>query len=706
MEKSIARKCLPAPLRAILLVAVGLVLNILPAQLLAHLAPEGVPLYLDCFGTVLSTMVGGLLPGVLVGFGTNILMGVAAIDNIYYCAVNVLIAVGTAFFFHRGYMKTVPKTIITIVVIGFIGGSTSFVLTWFLNGRDIGSGVGSDMAMWLVGLGLQPRLLALFLADFAVNIFDKGIVIVLSMLAYRLLPADFIRGYVELFALEENGSTTAYRSLLNQSLLRKVVFMLLGSEAVLFVVVLVVCFYQFQGTNVDSYTDIAQSATNLEATIVDANEVEAYLAEGEQALGYTKVKQQLEDVRDSFTDLEYVYVYRFEEDGVHVVFDLDSYDEEGNLEVEGYAPGDVFPFDESFKEMVPALLAGEEIDPIITDDTYGWLLTAYKPIADDTGKVQAYVCADISMEDLQLEERAFIVRLLYILLGASIVVLAVSIYHADRHLVRPINAMEKAASDFAFGSEDEQERSLRHIHGLNIDSQDEIEKLYHALSKLASDSTEQIGKIRSDAETITRMQEAIIMDFASMVEARDKCTGDHIKKTSEYVDLITREMLKEGVYPDELTPEIAHNMVRSAPLHDVGKIKISDTLLNKPGRLTDEEFEIMKTHTTEGRNILSETLVSTSDIGYLSDSIDMAYCHHEWWDGSGYPRGIAGEEIPLSARVMAVADVFDALVSRRSYKDPFPFDKAVDIIREETGTHFDPKVAGAFLSIVEDLRPE
>lgn len=215
---------------------------------------------------------------------------------------------------------------------------------------------------------------------------------------------------------------------------------------------------------------------------------------------------------------------------------------------------------------------------------------------------------------------------------------------------------------------------------------------------------EQDMALYEDAQIITSMQEGIIMDFANMVECRDKNTGDHIKRTSLYVKTIADEMMRKKIYRDELTQRLINNMVKSAPLHDIGKIKISDSILNKPGKLTDEEFEVMKTHTTEGMKILSKTLLSTTGSGYLKESIDMAWCHHEWWNGKGYPRGLKGEEIPLSARIMAVADVFDALLSRRSYKEPLPFDKAISIVKNESGTHFDPLVVAAFLNTADFLR--
>ena len=155
---------------------------------------------------------------------------------------------------------------------------------------------------------------------------------------------------------------------------------------------------------------------------------------------------------------------------------------------------------------------------------------------------------------------------------------------------------------------------------------------------------------------------------------------------------------------DKLTDEYRKDVANSAPLHDVGKLMVSDVILNKPGRLTDEEFAIMKNHTVAGKEIISSAMSLVSDSGYLKEAKNLATYHHERWDGTGYPSGKAGEEIPLSARIMAVADVFDALVSRRSYKEPFPFEKAMDIIREGAGTQFDPKIAEVFLEASEDVR--
>ncbi|MBO4385378.1 MAG: HD domain-containing protein [Clostridia bacterium] len=217
---------------------------------------------------------------------------------------------------------------------------------------------------------------------------------------------------------------------------------------------------------------------------------------------------------------------------------------------------------------------------------------------------------------------------------------------------------------------------------------------------------EQRDVFKHNIRSIERLQDGLILVMADLVESRDKCTGDHVRKTAEYTRIIMEQMRKDCSYPDELTDEFIEDVVRSAPLHDVGKIQVSDAILNKPGRLTPEEFEEIKSHTTAGRDILTEAIdmVSEERSGYLLEARNLAYCHHEKWNGTGYPQGLAGEKIPLSARIMAVADVFDALVSKRSYKEGLPIEKATEIIREGIGTHFDPLVAEAFLKAGAEVR--
>ena len=202
-------------------------------------------------------------------------------------------------------------------------------------------------------------------------------------------------------------------------------------------------------------------------------------------------------------------------------------------------------------------------------------------------------------------------------------------------------------------------------------------------------------------EQVSGMQTGMITLMADIVENRDDNTGGHIKRTANYVEHIAKELKKQGAYKDVLTDEYMKDLIVAAPLHDIGKIHIPDAVLNKPGRLTDEEFAIMKTHTTAGQDLLNHAKEELGEYSYLIMAVEMAAYHHEWWNGKGYPYGISGEEIPLCARIMAVADVFDALVSKRVYKDPMPLEKAYSIIKEESGTHFDSKVVDAFFAVAD-----
>lgn len=161
----------------------------------------------------------------------------------------------------------------------------------------------------------------------------------------------------------------------------------------------------------------------------------------------------------------------------------------------------------------------------------------------------------------------------------------------------------------------------------------------------------------------------------------------------------TRQM---GYYTDILTDEYIELLVRAAPMHDIGKISISDLILRKQGKLTPEEFDIMKDHASEGGRIIRSVMSDIENKDYVDMAAQVAECHHEKWDGSGYPKGLCGEEIPLCARIMAIADVFDALVSKRCYKEAFSFDKAFGIIAGSSGTHFDPILTDVFLK----MRPQ
>ncbi len=227
----------------------------------------------------------------------------------------------------------------------------------------------------------------------------------------------------------------------------------------------------------------------------------------------------------------------------------------------------------------------------------------------------------------------------------------------------------------------------------------------HIRLKLHQDHLEELVWSRTRELAVT--QDATIRSLASLAETRDNETGGHILRTQRYVRALADHLRYRGQFLDRLDDRYIDLLFKSAPLHDVGKVGVPDAILLKPGKLTDEEFTTMKKHTTLGRDAIrraEDRLEGDTGASFLRLAREIAYTHHEKWDGSGYPEGLAGQKIPVSGRLMAVADVYDALVTRRIYKPAFPHKQAVEIIRDGLGRHFDPDMCLAFLEIEETFR--
>lgn len=204
-------------------------------------------------------------------------------------------------------------------------------------------------------------------------------------------------------------------------------------------------------------------------------------------------------------------------------------------------------------------------------------------------------------------------------------------------------------------------------------------------------------------EKMMALQDNIIVGMANLIESRDGDTGEHIKRTSFYVHLLACALKEKGLYTDVLTDNYIELLTKAAPMHDVGKIIVPDHILQKPGRLTAEEFETIKQHAAAGGQIVREVLGSIEETDYIDIAADMAAYHHEKWNGSGYSEGLSQEDIPLSARIMAIADVFDALVSKRCYKSAMPVEEAFAEIERSTGTHFDPQLVSVFFELKDEI---
>lgn len=203
---------------------------------------------------------------------------------------------------------------------------------------------------------------------------------------------------------------------------------------------------------------------------------------------------------------------------------------------------------------------------------------------------------------------------------------------------------------------------------------------------------------------VAAIQDVTIMAMASLAETRGADRGNHIRRTQHYVKILAEHLRDHPRFSHFLDDSTIEILFKSAPMHDIGKVGIPDRILLKPGRLTPEEYEIIKTHTTLGRDAVEHAEIRLgTDVPFLTIAKEIAYSHQEKWDGSGYPEGLSGDDIPISARLMAVADVYDALVRRRVYKGPIPHEAALEIMREGRGSHFDPDVIDAFLEAESEI---
>jgi putative two-component system response regulator len=205
--------------------------------------------------------------------------------------------------------------------------------------------------------------------------------------------------------------------------------------------------------------------------------------------------------------------------------------------------------------------------------------------------------------------------------------------------------------------------------------------------------------IRERTEKLLRLQNSMVSVLARMVENRDRLTGRHVDRTTEYIRILLGAMLGRDNFAHEIRDWNVEAAISSARLHDIGKIIVTDMILNKPAHLTLDEYEIMKSHASEGERIIDSIIAESGNEFFLQNAKLFAGNHHERWDGTGYPRGLKGTEIPLQGRIMAIADVYDALVNERPYKKAIPHDEAVRIVKNGSGTHFDPQLVDVFLEV-------
>lgn len=496
----------------------------------------------------------------------------------------------------------------------------------------------------------------------------------------------------------------------------KIVAALYFVVAILVLTIVVVCigYHLFRKNVTENYEKYAVTVLDNAYIITDEYSFGDMIAAREMPPEYEEMRSLLNRVKEN-SDIEYLYAIYF--DNINDVHSLtyaintktseelanggqytylDTPCEEGSFELD------------TIRILQKAVKRGQKESGVLQgySEGYGHMLNGYKVIFDSEGNAVGLLCVEIDINNISAVLNNYVRTIVIAVTLIMMIVIAVCIVKVEYSLIYPITSITDAANDFSrnIGDQDAMDEKVREIEQLDIHSSNEVGDLYRSISTMETEMAGQLHDIIQYNEHILKMQNGLMLLMADMVEIRDSNTGDHIQKTAAYVKIILEGLHRKNYYRKTLTPQYMEDVYKSAPLHDVGKIKISDAILNKPGKLTDEEFEIMKTHSELGKEIIDKAVSDIESDGYLQEARNMAAYHHERWDGKGYPLGLKGEEIPLAARIMAVADVFDALTSTRVYKPAFPFEKAVRIIEEGKGTQFDPRCVEVFLEALPEVK--
>ncbi|MCR5581878.1 MAG: HD domain-containing protein [Pseudobutyrivibrio sp.] len=665
----------------------------------------GIPMYFDTIGTIGVAATCGFFPGVLVAVATNFLCSIFNTYSIYYSILSVFIALFAAAFSDRKLFKKGYGVLLFIVIAAVISGGLGAMIQWALLGEPQFDSIALSTE-YIYNRFHINYYLSFCIINILLNLVDKGVstLVVIGMLHFvsqNRIEAIWNVGWKQAVLSHEDLKKIKKTDQASKGKLqRKVSRMLITAALTMTVIMGFISIQLYYSQEKAEYTNIAVGAAKIAADQVDALRVEAYVKKGSDLSDYVETESRLKEVRDDLQGIEHIYVIRIREDGIQYVFDVNT------DETRSHAPGDQEEFSQGLKKYITHLQLGKEIDPVEENISGEWVVTAYYPIKDSFGNTTSYAAADIMINYLTDYVKTYVLKVLLIFSGFFVMILSYGMLMTKYHLLYPINSMASLANDFMDNSDNQTiiEDNVKKIKALDIRTDDEVENLYHAFCKMTEDTANQLHDIRHQAKMINQMQTGLIITMADLVENRDSDTGYHILKTADYVKIILDGLKKKGYYESKLTPKFIADVQMSAPLHDIGKINIPDAVLNKPGKLTDEEFEIMKGHTTAGKEIMEKAINTVQGENYLKEARNMAAYHHEKWDGSGYPEGLKGEVIPLSARIMAVADVFDALTSKRVYKDAMPFDKAMDILKKDAGTHFDPKCVEVFVESSKEVK--
>ncbi len=690
-------------------IACGVAVNVLLAFLMDVFK---IPLYLDIIGTIGVALIGGALPGIFTAVVTNMLCSFFNGTAVYYSLLNVAIAIFVSRYIGKNLFRSIKTIIVIVTFSALVSGGAGAVVQWLLLGEPQFPAIADVVESITAGSGMS-YFSTFIVFNILLNFVDKGISVLVAAFIVNMLPKDFKLSVLnsdlrQAVLSDEERMAFRHPKRRSTSLQTRVFVILIIMSVAIVIIMAYICLNLYASEYEKRSVENAWSTAYLASEFIDVDKIDSYVNEGRDAEGYIETERILQKVSLNSESVSYLYVVRILHDRVQFIFDIFN-PSSADMKTHTFMPGETSEFEEAFLPYMDDLHAGFRVGPI-TSDTEDWddVISVYYPVRNASGKTACYVCAEVSVPFMTSYIIAFVLRVIMVMSGFIALIIAYGFSKSNVFITYPITTITSATNRFVKDVADEDisvlNDDVRKLRKVNVRTGDEVQDLYNSLVSLTGNVTDQLWEIRHYAEAVEKMQNGLIITMADMVENRDSDTGAHIQKTAEYVRIIVNGLKRKGYYAEKLTSKYMSDVVMSAPLHDVGKINISDAILNKPGKLSDEEYEIMKTHTTLGRNLLEKAISTISGENYLKEARNMAAYHHEKWDGSGYPEGLHGEVIPLSARIMAVADVFDALSSKRVYKPAYPLNQALEIISNGAGKEFDPKCVEVFMDSLDEVK--
>ena len=487
----------------------GLLLNLFGALVAETF---DLPVYLDTSGTIFIAALGGYVPGIAVGFFTNLTKSFVDPSQMYFCSINIAVAILTTFLARRGYFSNLGKVVLIIPALTFLAGTGDFLLENFLKASDI----------------LEP--VKIYETDFTYNFplefLDKTISLAIAFVLLKFVPPHVKKSFRMIGQKQaplsgEMKSLISERNYLSSSLRTKMLAILIFSSLLLSFSISLISYLLFKEASVDDRIKTVDGLTAVVVSKINPYRVDDYIKFGRNAEGYTDVEEGFYAIKNSNSNIKYLYVYRIDEAGCHVVFDLNT------ATIEADRAGEVIPFDASTLPYRDDLIAGKPIPPIISDDKYGYLLTIYKPLYDVNGKCQCYAAVDYSMEILNEYARTFVIKLMMLFVGCFVFIFAIGIVFVENNIILPVNTMAYCARNFSYDSAAGREKNIELIKNLKIHTGDEIENLYRALIRTTENILSYLEHLQRARHQVSDMQ--IKVSEMDEIAYKDSLTGVHNK---------------------------------------------------------------------------------------------------------------------------------------------------------------------------------